>query len=344
MGAALCSTTLACSTKREAIPARTSQETSPILAADAGLPPSPSPDAPSKSRVAVVHTSDRRDGVSRGIALLGLSSLESRSVFLKPNLNSSDLGPASTHEETLLAVIDALRDKNAGRMVLGDRSGMGNTREVLEARGLFKLGEKLDFQTIAFDELDASQWRHMTSPQSSWKHGVYMPTPFLDADFKVMMCCLKTHRYGGHFTLTLKNSVGLAAKKVPGLAHDFMRELHSSPHQRTLIAELNALFTPDLIVLDGVEAFVDGGPAQGDLARGEMMLVGTDRVAMDMLGVAMLRELGTNDDVATGAITDLEQIARAIELDIGTHQATELEILTDDAPSHKLAERLLARL
>ena len=74
------------------------------------------------------------------------------------------------------------------------------------------------------------------------------------------------------------------------------------------------------------------------------MLVGTDRVAMDMLGVAMLRELGTNDDVATGAITDLEQIARAIELDIGTHQATELEILTDDAPSHKLAERLLARL
>ena len=48
----------------------------------------------------------------------------------------------------------------------------------------------------------------------------------------VQTCCLKTHRYGGHFTLSLKNSVGLVAKRVPGDAYDFMRELHNSPHQR----------------------------------------------------------------------------------------------------------------
>ena len=33
--------------------------------------------------------------------------------------------------------------------------------------------------------------------------------PALDADALVMACCLKTHRYGGHFTLSLKNGVGL---------------------------------------------------------------------------------------------------------------------------------------
>ena len=76
----------------------------------------------------------------------------------------------------------------------------------------------------------------------------------------VQTCCLKTHRYGGHFTLSLKNSVGLAAKTVPGNGHDFMRELHTSPHQRRMIAEINAGYRPDLVVLDGVEAFVTGGP------------------------------------------------------------------------------------
>jgi len=36
---------------------------------------------------------------------------------------------------------------------------------------------------------------------------------FLEAEKVVQTCCLKTHRFGGHFTLSLKNSVGLVAKK-----------------------------------------------------------------------------------------------------------------------------------
>ena len=60
-----------------------------------------------------------------------------------------------------------------------------------------------------------------------------------------------------------------------------MRELHTSPHQRKMIAEINTPFKPDLIVLDGIEAFVDGGPMTGKRAKGNVFLVSRDRVAMD---------------------------------------------------------------
>ena len=80
-----------------------------------------------------------------------------------------------------------------------------------------------------------------------------------EAEAIVQTCCLKTHQYGGHFTLSLKNSVGL----VPRVGYNYMNELHSSSHQRQLIAEINTAYSPDLVVLDGVEAFVEGGPATG---------------------------------------------------------------------------------
>ena len=43
--------------------------------------------------------------------------------------------------------------------------------------------------------------------------------------------------------------------------HDDMAERHAEPFQQELIAELNTPFRPDLVLLDGVDALVDGGPA-----------------------------------------------------------------------------------
>jgi len=61
-------------------------------------------------------------------------------------------------------------------------------------------------------------------------------------------CCLKTQMYGGHFTISLKNAVGLVNKKN-------MSELHSSKNQREMIAEINGVYNPDLIMMDGVTIF-----------------------------------------------------------------------------------------
>ncbi len=292
------------------------------------------------TRVAFVKTQDRVAGVIKALDLLEINSMKGKDLFLKPNFNSADATPGSTHNDTLSALVRRLQAMGAGRITVGDRSGMGDTRTVMEQKNVFRMADELGFETVVFDELDASGWEMMQVPGSHWQKGFAVARPVLETDGVVQTCCLKTHRYGGHFTMSLKNSVGLAAKWVPGDSHNYMSELHSSPHQRRMIAEVNAAYQPDLIVLDGVEAFVDGGPARGKQVNAQVILAGTDRVAIDAVGVAILRYFGTTPAVSRGPIFQQEQIARAVELGLGVDGPEKIELITDDPDSAAYATQI----
>ena len=300
--------------------------------------------APSTAQVAFVKTRDRAAGVARAIDLLGIGRFDGRDLFVKPNYNSADPPPGSTHEDTLVALLGKLRALGAGPLSLGDRSGMGNTRAVMEAKQVFRIAQDFDARVVVLDELGADGWELIQPPGSHWRHGFALPRLVRSAGGVVQTCCLKTHRFGGHFTLSLKNSVGLAAATIPGKPHDFMGELHGSPHQRRMIAEINVGYRPDLIVLDGVEAFVTGGPDQGKRVAAEVVLAGTDRVAVDAVGVALLRHFGTTPEVRRGAIFDQEQIARAVQLGLGVTGPGAIELVTGDADSAAYAKTIRAIL
>jgi uncharacterized protein (DUF362 family) len=282
--------------------------------------------------------------VARAIDLLGLERFRGRDLFVKPNFNSAAVAPGSTHEDTLVALLRKLKAMGAGPLTVGDRSGMGNTREVMEIKHAFQLGKDLDAQVVVLDELPAGDWELIQQPESHWQRGFALPSVVRHAGGIVTTCCLKTHRYGGHFTLSLKNSVGLAAKYIPGQSYNFMRKLHSSPHQRRMIAEINAAYRPDLIVLDGVQAFVNGGPDQGKLVNSNVILAGTDRVAVDAVGVALLRYFGTTPEVNQGTIFDQEQIARAVQLKVGVGNPRQIELVTGDRASAEYARQIRALL
>jgi len=288
--------------------------------------------------VAFVKTTNRTEGVHTAIDLLGTNPVRDKTVFLKPNFNSADPTPGSTHIDVLRSMVMKLTDMGASRITIGDRSGMGSTRAVMQEIGVFDLADELGFNIIVFDELETDDWVIMQPTGSHWENGFYFAKPCLDADVIVQTCCLKTHQYGGHFTMSLKNSVGMVAKRVPGDSHDYMTELHRSNYQREMIAEMNAAYTPVLIVLDGVEAFVSGGPAKGSRVDSEVVLVGTDRIAMDAIGVALLRYHGNNTKVAKGAIFEQAQIARAVELGLGVESPDKIKFLTDDGDSAAYAE------
>ncbi len=84
-----------------------------------------------------------------------------------------------------------------------------------------------------------------------------------------------------------------------------------------MIAEVNKAYQPALVVLDGVEALVNGGPEAGRKVKSGVILAGTDRVAIDVVAVGILRSLGTTDAVSRGSVWQLEQIRRAVELGLG---------------------------
>lgn len=292
------------------------------------------------SQVAFVKTQDRATGVARALDLLDVAPQRGKHLFLKPNYNSADAAPGSTHNDTLSALVRALQGMGAGRITIGDRSGMGDTRSVMEQKGLFEMADELGFETVVFDELDADGWELMNVEDSHWQVGFPVARPALEADGVVQACCLKTHRYGGCFTMSLKNSVGLVAKWMPGESYNYMQELHGSPHQRLMIAEINAAYQPDLILLDGVEAFVDGGPAQGERVDAQVILAGSDRVAIDAVGVAILRHFGTTAAVSQGPIFRQEQIARAVELGLGVDGPEKIDLVTADPESEAYADEI----
>ena len=292
------------------------------------------------ARVVLVRTKDRVEGIQRALDLYGLAALKGKDLFLKPNFNSADVPPGSTHNDTLRALVQKLQAANVDRITVGDRSGMGDTRKVMQQKQIFGMADELGFETVVFDELQADDWEMVQVPEGHWDRGFAVPRPVLQADGIVQTCCLKTHRFGGHFTLSLKNSVGLAAKWVPGESYNYMNELHRSPHQRLMIAEINAAYEPDLILLDGVEAFVSGGPAKGKQVSAEVILVGADRVAVDAVGVAILRHFGTTAVVSRGPIFEQEQIARAVELGLGVSGPEAIDLVTDDHDSREYAAQI----
>lgn len=288
------------------------------------------------SKVSLVHTSDRADGVRRAIALLDVNPVNGKAVALKPNFNSADRTPGSTHIDTLRALVQQLKDMGATGITLAERSGPGDsTHTVMEKKGVFKLAEELGFDILDLQAMESEGWVHFRPEHSHWRDGFQFPRVYTEAECIVQTCCLKTHAYGGHFTLSMKNSVGM----VPG-GSPYMSELHTSQHQRQLITEINTAYSPDLVVIDGVEAFVDGGPAQGTRANANVMLVSNDRVAIDAVGVAILRELGTTPEVSRGRVFEQDQIARAAELGLGVTSAEQIELVTDDPASRDYAEKI----
>jgi uncharacterized protein (DUF362 family) len=96
--------------------------------------------------------------------------------------------------------------------------------------------------------------------------------------------------------------------------------------------------------LDGIEAFVDGGPADGKRAKGNVFLAATDRVAIDAVGVAILKSLGSNDQIMTPKIFEQEQIARAVEIGLGASSASEIEVIPVDDQSHEYRDRIVELL
>jgi len=292
------------------------------------------------SPVYLIRSTNREEGIRRGLAALGLPQAQGKRVVIKPNFNSADPFPASTHLDIIGVLVRHFQAGGAGEISVADRSGMGNTRKVMEQKGVFAQAKQMDFQAVVLDETPMEGWVEERLAGSHWSRGVLFPKLFQEADLLIQTCCLKTHRYGGHFTLSLKNSVGMVAKYSPRDNYNYMGELHGSSYQRQMIAEINQLYRPTMLVMDGLEAFTDGGPESGTLVKPQVMVLGTDRVAVDAVGVAILRLHGGNPTISRGRVFEQEQIARAVQLDLGVKGPEQIDLATEDAESKKLAERI----
>jgi uncharacterized protein (DUF362 family) len=182
---------------------------------------------PKKSRVALVTATDRKQGVASVLKLMDLSGVRGKRVVIKPNFNSADDTPGSTHNDTLAQLVTELHNANARSVTLGESSGPPRTQGVMEKKGTFDLAKEHRFDVVDYEQIPESDW--VKFPSNNWPDGFSLPKLVVDADYNVSTCCLKTHGFGGVFTMSLKLSVGLTPKPI-------RRTMHSSPAMRRMIA------------------------------------------------------------------------------------------------------------
>ncbi len=296
------------------------------FAAETAVPP---------AKVALVRTDDRAKGITAALKLISFPSPEGKKVLLKPNFNTADPTPGSTHNDTLRQLVQEMKTRGAARVTLGESCGPGDTKSVMQQKGIPALAQEVGFEILNFDQLPTDAWVQCQPPGSYWKNGFKVAKPVVDAEFLLWTCCLKTHGFGGVHSLSLKLAVGVLEKRVR------FPEMHASQDpMRHMIAEINCAFKPHLIVMDGLDIFVDGGPMTGKLVKAGVIVAGTDRVAIDAVGLAVLKNHGANNAITSRKIFEQDQIARAVELGLGVKSPDQIDIVTADAESRDYAAKL----
>lgn len=292
-----------------------------------------------KSLVALVRSDERHLGLAEAMRVLGgielaIQNLESGYVLVKPNCNSYDPFPASTHPATLRFALKQL--KAAGleneQIVVGDMSGPAwlPTEATMRKNGILKVSKEFKVKVSFFED---EEWVKVKPGKAvSWPEGFRIANKAHRASKIISLPCLKTHQFGGVFTLSLKNSVGLInpADRI---------FLHKKPGHR--IAEINLAYTPDLIILDGLECFISGGPAQGTKADPGVIVVGGDRVAVDAVGVSVLKFYEA-EGIADVKLKDHKQLRRATEIGIGYMDSNSITLQSSNLSHDGKFDELLA--
>ena len=267
-----------------------------------------------KSLVAIVRTEDRVSGIEEALRLIGgiepaIENINEGYVLVKPNCNSHDPFPASTHPDTVRLVLKLLLEAGLEKeqIIVGDMSGPAwlPTKATMEKNGILDAAKEFQVKVSSFEN---EEWIWVKPKKaSSWPEGFRIARTAYNASRIISLPCLKTHQFGGVFTLSLKNSVGLINSADRTI-------LHQKPGHR--IAEINLAYTTDLIVLDGLQCFISGGPTHGKKATSGVIIAGSDRVAVDSVGVATLKFYEA-EGITGIKIQNQEQLKRAAEIGIG---------------------------
>ena len=122
--------------------------------------------AETTTKVALVRMEDRAKGIAAALKLISFPSPSGKKVLIKPNFNTADPAPGSTHNDVLRQLVQEMKSRGASRLTIGDSCGPGNTKAIMEQKGIPALSQELVFDVVNFDELPADGWVHCNPPGS----------------------------------------------------------------------------------------------------------------------------------------------------------------------------------
>lgn len=221
------------------------------------------------------------------------------SVLIKPVLNSGKPYPSTTSPLALASMIRLLKEKGAGRVIVGDMSGVGHldqrpegckgsSRKLAKSAGMLNPVLDAGAEWAFFEEAGwDSFYEEQPAPGSHWQRGIMLPNILRKVDHIVSMPRCSRHALLGN-TLGIKSVVGY-------MRYDTRLEYHhaaKSIQEKT--AEANTVPTllqkQRLVVTAADKILATFGPDLGHVIAPPQGLVIASRsmIAHDLVSLAWL--------------------------------------------------------
>jgi uncharacterized protein (DUF362 family) len=297
------------------------------------------------------------------------------SVLIKACLNSGRRYPATTSPETLDALIELLVKKSPSAIYVGDKSAFfRKTKNVFRTTGVEEVVDRyqkknagtivklVDFDDYIYrdryfpkdikDNWELQRTRHLIrAPKMLFEEDPFLKEQKLPAriDHIIVLGNVKTH-FLGRFTLGMKSYVGFLDNESRYLFHrlphkKFYRLNNIAPFDKINVQNrvpelLTVIPSPKLVILDGRELIIRGGPDSNNRIQPlpsfvpnpytGVMMAGSDIVAVDAAGVALLKtQKRVANELKHSSIWEMPTFIRAEELKLGANRTDKILLHTD---------------
>jgi len=209
----------------------------------------------------------------------GMSRFVSRGqvVWIKPNLGweRKAAQAATTNPDLVATLVKLCYEAGAKSVFVADNTC--NTAQRTYARsGIQQAAEKAGARAVFLDQRKFKRMSLKGKVLKEWE--VY--SEMVEADLLINVPIVKQHNLCAA-TLGMKNLMGV----VGGQRNRYHQDIGNT------VADLAAFLKPRLVVLDGIRVLAANGPVGGNLAdvkRKDVVVAGTDQVAVDAFGASLL--------------------------------------------------------
>lgn len=224
------------------------------------------------------------------------------SVLLKVAANSGNEHPATTHPAAVRALVAELDRRGAGRVLVGEQSGVewvrlgpagrhSSTRERLGSAGLLAAIEASGAEPVFFDDHGWDGYFAATPPTgSAWDGPIYLPGVLRDVDHVVYLPRLSSHVIAG-YTHALKLAVGWLRDDSRNDLHVRAGSFYEKYTDVNFVSELRDRIR--LAVSFAEKVMLDFGPDEGTIHEVDPRIVvaSTDLASHDAVATSLLVHL-----------------------------------------------------
>ncbi len=206
-------------------------------------------------------------------------------VVLKPNMSFSRTpeSATTTHPLVVATVAQACIEAGAQQVLILDHT-LHRAELCLERAGIREACKNIPGVHV-FALQERKFFREVKIPNGKVLESVEAVKEILDGHVLINIPVAKSHSATG---------VSLGMKGLMGLIWD-RESFHSQYNISQAIADLGTVIKPVLTILDATRALVSGGPGgPGEVRKPNLIVAGTDPVAVDSYGVSIVPWYGQN--------------------------------------------------